>query len=158
VGVEIERKFLVRGDGWRALGHAVLLRQGYLNSDPARTVRVRIEGAEATLTIKGKSVGATRGEWEYPIPLDEADELLDGLCERPLIEKYRRRIAVGGHTWEVDEFLGANVGLVVAEIELASEQEHFELPEWAGAEVTGDIRYYNSNLIRLPFSRWEKPQ
>jgi adenylate cyclase len=158
VGVEIERKFLVRGDGWRALGQPVLLRQGYLNSDPARTVRVRIEGAAATLTIKGKSEGATRAEWEYPLPLDEAAELLDGLCEQPLIEKYRSRIAVGGHTWEVDEFLGANAGLVVAEIELASEQEGFALPEWAGAEVTGDIRYYNSSLIRLPFSRWEKAQ
>jgi adenylate cyclase len=158
VGVEIERKFLVRGDGWRALGEPVLLRQGYLSSNPARTVRVRIEGADATLTIKGKSVGATRGEWEYPIPLTEAAELLDRLCEQPLIEKYRRRITVGGHIWEVDEFLGANAGLVVAEIELASEQESFELPGWAAAEVTGDVRYYNSNLIRLPFSQWENQE
>jgi adenylate cyclase len=154
VGVEIERKFLVRGDGWRALGQPVLLRQGYLNADPARTVRVRIEGGAATLTIKGKSVGATRGEWEYPIPVDEAAELLDGLCQQPLIEKYRSRIAVGGHTWEVDEFLGANAGLIVAEIELGAEQERFALPEWAGREVTGDARYYNSSLIRLPFSQW----
>jgi adenylate cyclase len=158
VGVEIERKFLVRGDGWRALGQPVLLRQGYLSSDPARTVRVRIEGGEGTLTIKGKSVGATRGEWEYPIPLEEAAELLDRLCQQPLIEKYRSRIAVGGHTWEVDEFLGANAGLIVAEIELASERESFALPDWAGEEVTGDARYYNSSLIRLPFSQWEKPQ
>lgn len=157
MGVEIERKFLVRGDGWRALGEPVLLRQGYLNSDPARTVRVRIEGAQGMLTIKGKSVGATRGEWEYPIPLAEAAELLDGLCEAPLIEKYRRRIVVGGHTWEVDEFLGANAGLVVAEIELAAETDSFVLPEWAGQEVTGDVRYYNSNLIRQPFSQWAKP-
>jgi adenylate cyclase len=156
VGVEIERKFLVRGDGWRALGQPVLLRQGYLNSDPARTVRVRIEGAQAMLTIKGKNVGATRGEWEYPIPLAEAAELLDGLCETPLIEKYRRRIVVGAHTWEVDEFLGANLGLVVAEIELAAETESFALPEWVGQEVTGDIRYYNSRLIRQPFSQWAK--
>jgi adenylate cyclase len=156
VGVEIERKFLVRGDGWRALGHPVLLRQGYLSSDPARTVRVRIEGGQGTLTIKGKSVGATRGEWEYPIPLEEAAELLDRLCQQPLIEKYRSRIAVGGHTWEVDEFLGANAGLTVAEIELASEQESFALPDWAGEEVTGDPRYYNSSLIRLPFSQWQK--
>jgi adenylate cyclase len=158
VGVEIERKFLVRGDGWRALGQPVLLRQGYLSSDPARTVRVRIEGGQATLTIKGKSVGATRGEWEYPIPLEEAAALLDRLCEQPLIEKYRSRIAVGGHTWEVDEFLGANAGLIVAEIELAAEQENFALPDWAGEEVTGDVRYYNSSLIRLPFSQWEKRQ
>jgi adenylate cyclase len=158
VGIEIERKFLVRGDGWRALGQPVLLRQGYLSSDPARTVRVRIEGGQATLTIKGKSVGATRGEWEYPIPLEQAAELLDRLCEQPLIEKYRSRIAVGGHTWEVDEFLGANAGLIVAEIELAAEQESFALPDWAGEEVTGDVRYYNSSLIRLPFSQWQKPQ
>jgi adenylate cyclase len=158
VGVEIERKFLVRGDGWRALGQPVLLRQGYLSSDPARTVRVRIEGGEAALTIKGKSVGATRGEWEYPIPLGEAAELLDRLCEQPLIEKYRSRIALGGHTWEVDEFLGANAGLIVAEIELGSEQESFALPAWVGEEVTGDARYYNSSLIRLPFSQWQKPQ
>ncbi|HEX9174456.1 MAG TPA: CYTH domain-containing protein [Telluria sp.] len=157
MGVEIERKFLVRGDGWRALGQPVLLRQGYLNSDPERTVRVRIEGTQAMLTIKGKSVGATRGEWEYPIPLAEAAELLDGLCEAPLIEKFRRRIVVGAHTWEVDEFLGANAGLVVAEIELAAETESFVLPEWVGQEVTGDVRYYNSSLIRQPFSHWAKP-
>jgi adenylate cyclase len=158
VGVEIERKFLVRGDGWRTLGQPVLLRQGYLSSNPARTVRVRIEGGQATLTIKGKSVGAKRGEWEYPIPLIDASELLDSLCEQPLIEKYRSRIAVGGHTWEVDEFLGANAGLVVAEIELDSEQESFELPDWVGEEVTGDVRYYNSSLIRLPYSEWELPK
>jgi adenylate cyclase len=156
VGVEIERKFLMGGDAWRALGVPVLLRQGYLNSDPARTVRVRIEGGQATLTIKGRNVGATRGEWEYPIALEEAGELLDGLCERPLIEKTRRRIEVAGHTWEVDEFLGANAGLVVAEIELASEDAVFDKPEWVGEEVTGDVRYYNSNLIRLPFSAWER--
>jgi adenylate cyclase len=154
VGIEIERKFLVCGDAWRTLGEPVLLRQGYLNTDPARTVRVRIEGDQATLTIKGKNVGATRGEWEYPIALDEAGELLDGLCQRPLIEKYRRRIDFGGHTWEVDEFLGQNAGLIVAEIELASEDAAFAKPDWTGAEVTADPRYYNSNLIRLPFSEW----
>jgi adenylate cyclase len=154
VGVEIERKFLLAGDAWRALAEPVLLRQGYLCSDPARTVRVRIEGVHATVTIKGKSAGATRGEWEYPIPVDEAGELLDGLCEQPLIEKYRRRIAWAGHTWEVDEFLGANAGLVVAEIELAAEDEAFARPDWIGAEVTGDPRYYNSSLIRFPFAQW----
>jgi adenylate cyclase len=155
VGVEIERKFLLVGDGWRALGEPVLLRQGYLNADPARTVRVRIEGQGAALTIKSKNVGAVRGEWEYPIPVQDAAELLDNLCERPLIEKYRRRIALGGHTWEVDEFLGENAGLAVAEIELASEDAAFTKPDWIGEEVTGDPRYYNSSLIRLPFSQWK---
>lgn len=155
MGVEIERKFLVDGDAWRTLGEATLLRQGYLSADPARTVRVRIDGARAFLTIKGKSVGASRGEWEYPIPVSEAAELLDGLCQQPLVEKVRRRIAIGPHTWEVDEFLGANAGLVVAEIELASENEAFEKPVWIGREVTGETRYFNSNLIRHPYSQWK---
>jgi adenylate cyclase len=155
VGVEIERKFLLVGDAWRALGTPSLLRQGYLNADPARTVRVRIEGQGALLTIKSKNVGAARGEWEYPIPLADAAELLDHVCERPLIEKYRRRIVFQGHTWEVDEFLGENAGLAVAEIELSSEGEGFARPDWIGEEVTGDPRYYNSSLIRLPFSQWK---
>jgi adenylate cyclase len=155
VGVEIERKFLLVGDAWRALGTPVLLRQGYLSTDPARTVRVRIEGQGAALTIKSKNVGAVRGEWEYPIPVHDAAALLDDVCERPLIEKYRRRIVVDGHTWEVDEFLGENAGLVVAEIELATEGDAFTRPDWIGAEVTGDARYYNSSLIRLPFSQWK---
>jgi adenylate cyclase len=154
MGVEIERKFLVRGDAWKALAEPVFFRQGYLSSHKERTVRVRIEGDRAVMTIKGKNVGATRGEWEYPIPMADAAELLDGLCEQPLIEKYRRRIAVGAHVWEVDEFLGANAGLVVAEIELAAEDETFDLPEWVADEVTGDARYYNSNLIKQPFSGW----
>jgi adenylate cyclase len=157
MGVEIERKFLLRGEGWRALGTPTLLRQGYLNADPARTVRVRIEGDAGLLTIKSKNTGATRGEWEYPIPLQEAEELLDTLCERPLVEKYRRRIEHAGFTWEVDEFLGANAGLVVAEIELPSEDAAFDKPDWIGPEVTGDKRYYNSSLIRFPFSQWTHP-
>ena len=154
MGVEIERKFLLTGDAWRTLGEPVLLRQGYLSSDPERTVRVRIEGGQGTLTIKGVSVGATRGEWEYPIAVDEAAELLDRLCQQPIIEKYRRRIDFAGNVWEVDEFLGANAGLVVAEIELASEQQAFDQPEWIGEEVTHDRRYFNSSLIRHPFSGW----
>lgn len=154
MGVEIERKFLLRGDGWRALGQPVLLRQGYLSSDARCVVRVRIEGDAAVVTIKGRSVGATRGEWEYPIPLADADELLAGLCQQPLIEKYRRRIAFDGMVWEVDEFLGANAGLLVAEIELTSEDQPFAKPDWIGDEVTGDARYYNANLIRQPFSQW----
>jgi adenylate cyclase len=154
MGIEIERKFLLQGEGWRALGTPVLLRQGYLSSDKARVVRVRIEGAQAMLTIKGPSAGATRGEWEYPLPLADASELLDTLCEQPLIEKYRSRITYAGNVWEVDEFLGANAGLVVAEIELSHEAQAFEKPDWVGAEVTHDARYFNSSLIRLPYSHW----
>ncbi len=154
MGVEIERKFLLSGDGWRQLGEPVLLRQGYLCSDPERTVRVRIEGETGALTIKSKGSGVRRGEWEYPIPLPEARELLDTLCERPLVEKYRRRIEHAGFTWEVDEFLGENAGLVVAEIELPSEDTVFDRPDWIGQEVSGDKRYYNSSLIRFPYSQW----
>ena len=154
MGVEIERKFLLAGDAWRALGEPVLLRQGYLSSHHERVVRVRTEGETGTMTIKGPSVGATRGEWEYEIPLADANELLDRLCEQPIIEKYRRRIAFAGNAWEIDEFLGANQGLVVAEIELGSEGQRFEKPDWIGAEVTADARYFNSSLIRLPYSQW----
>lgn len=154
MGVEIERKFLLAGDAWRSLGEPVLLRQGYLSSQPGRVVRVRTEGGKGTLTIKGESRGATRGEWEYAIPLDEANELLDRLCERPLIEKYRRRIAHAGLVWEVDEFLGENEGLMFAEVELQSEDQAFDKPEWIGAEVTSDPRYFNSNLIRHPYREW----
>ena len=154
MGVEIERKFLLSGDGWMRLGEPVFFRQGYLSSDKQRVVRVRIEGDRAVITIKGANRGATRGEWEYESPVADAAELLDGLCEQPLIEKYRRRIPFGGHVWEVDEFLGVNAGLVVAEIELASEDEAFEKPDWVGEEVTHDLRYLNSNLIKQPFTTW----
>jgi adenylate cyclase len=154
MGVEIERKFLTAGDGWRLLGEPVLLRQGYLSSDPDRTVRVRVEGGQGMLTIKGRSVGASRGEWEYPIPLLDANDLLDRLCQQPLIEKYRRRVPFGQHVWEVDEFLGANQGLVVAEIELSAEDEAFDKPDWVGADVTHERRYFNSSLVKSPFKDW----
>ncbi len=154
MGVEIERKFLLTGEGWRKLGEPVLLRQGYLSSNPDRTVRVRTEAGKGTMTIKGRSVGATRSEWEYDIPLEEANEMLDRLCEQPLIEKHRRRIAFGARTWEIDEFLGANAGLIVAEVELEFEEQQFDKPEWVGEEVTHDRRYFNSSLIRQPFSVW----
>ncbi|MEA5097302.1 MAG: CYTH domain-containing protein [Burkholderiaceae bacterium] len=154
MGIEIERKFLVCGDGWKSQGPGALLRQGYLSSDPDRVVRVRIEDEAAMLTIKGRTVGATRGEWEYPIPLADAQALLDRLCVPPLIEKYRYRIAYQGMTWEVDEFLGENAGLVVAEIELASESQPFAKPEWLGDEVTYDARYANANLSRHPYRQW----
>jgi adenylate cyclase len=154
MGVEIERKFLVRGETWKSLGTRILLRQGYLSSAPERVVRVRIEGDTAMLTIKGRTTGASRGEWEYPIPLGDAAVFLDSLCEKPIIEKYRYRIEYRGFTWEVDEFLGENAGLVVAEIELESESQSFDLPDWVGDEVTHDARYYNANLIRHPYRLW----
>jgi adenylate cyclase len=152
MAVEIERKFLVVGDAWRD-APAVFYSQGYLNRDKARTVRVRIAGEEAFLTIKGSSIGARRAEFEYPIPLWDARELL-AMCEQPLIEKNRRKILHEGFIWEVDEFLGENLGLVVAEIELPSEDTAFAKPDWVGEEVTDDARYFNSNLSRVPFSHW----
>lgn len=154
MGLEIERKFLVRDEEWRSLGQGVLLRQGYLSSAPERVVRVRVEGDSAMLTIKGKSRGATRSEWEYPIPLEDARAFLDGLCERPIIEKKRYRIPHAGMVWEVDEFFGENAGLVVAEIELESEDQAFSKPEWVGEEVTHDARYFNANLLKHPYSTW----
>lgn len=154
MSVEIERKFLVRGAEWKTLGQGVAIRQGYLSMNPDRVVRVRIEEDAATLTIKGRTKGITRGEWEYAIPLAEADQLLNDLCERPLIEKTRTRVVHEGMVWEVDEFFGDNLGLVVAEIELESEEQSFAKPEWIAEEVTDDARYFNANLLRHPFSAW----
>jgi adenylate cyclase len=154
VSLEIERKFLVRDQQWKSLGQGALLRQGYLSSQPDRIVRVRIEGESAMLTIKGRTVGATRGEWEYPIPVEDANSFLNELCEKPIIEKYRYRIRHEGMIWEVDEFLGDNAGLVVAEIELEAEDQAFEKPQWVGEEVTHDARYFNANLLKRPFSSW----
>lgn len=153
MGTEIERKFLVVGDAWRAGATGTLFRQGYLSTHKERTVRVRREGEHAKLTIKGVTVGARRAEYEYPIPVADADDLL-ALCEQPLIEKTRYAIAVGRHTFEVDEFHGANAGLIIAEVELADEDEPFEHPPWLGAEVTHDARYFNANLVAMPFSQW----
>ncbi len=154
MATEIERKFLVKGRDWQAQGQGTRLVQGYLSSEPERTVRVRIAGDLATLNIKGKTEGATRSEWEYPIPVAEAEDLLARLCEQPLIDKIRYRIPYAGMVWEVDEFFGENAGLVVAEIELESEDQAFEKPDWVGEEVTHDTRYFNASLIRRPFSRW----
>ena len=152
MGIEIERKFLAVGDAWRA-ALAVYFSQGYLSRNKARTVRIRVADEHAYLTIKGATTGASRAEFEYDIPLADARELL-ALCDGPLIEKYRRKITHEGMVWEVDEFLGENQGLVVAEIELESESQTFTKPDWLGAEVTHDQRYYNSNLSAHPFSQW----
>ena len=151
---EIERKFLVKGDAWRALAKGTTYRQGYLNSAKERTVRVRTAEDKAFLTIKGLTLGATRAEYEYEIPFDEGKAMLDALAEKPLIEKKRYKIPAGDLTWEIDEFLGDNVGLIVAELELKSEDQAFDRPAWLGDEVTGDSRYYNANLIKKPFTRW----
>ena len=155
MGIEIERKFLLIGSQWKELATATPYRQGYLNSAKERTVRVRTIADKGFLTIKGISVGATRVEYEYEIPHDDADALLDGLCEKPLIEKNRYKIAHQGFTWEVDEFFGENDGLVVAEIELESEDQPFDKPKWIGEEVTGDPRYFNSSLIKEPYAQWK---
>ncbi len=153
MGVEIERKFLVRGDAWKAGGLGVDCRQGYLSSAVERVVRVRTMGSRATLTIKGESVGAVRQEFEYDIPIEDALSLLE-LCDKPLIEKTRYIIGHGGLVWEVDEFHGVNAGLIIAECELESEDQPVALPDWVVEEVTGDLRYYNSNLAAKPYSNW----
>jgi len=154
MGKEIERKFLVKGDAWRGLAKPVKYRQGYLSTVKERTVRVRTVDAAGYLTIKGVTTGVTRVEYEYEIPAAQADEMLTGLCEKPLIEKTRRTIELGGLTWEVDEFFGDNQGLIVAEVELKSADQEIAKPDWVGPEVSGDPRYFNSNLIKLPFTKW----
>lgn len=154
MATEIERKFLVNSDAWRDGQPGVLLQQGYLSRDPDRTVRVRVAGDAAFLTIKGRSEGISRVEFEYPVPVEDARALL-ALCLPPLIEKRRHEVRHGGHVWEIDEFLGANAGLIVAELELPAEDTAFEHPSWLGREVSDDPRYYNSNLSQVPFSAWE---
>ena len=151
---EIERKFLVVGDAWRALAKGTKYRQGYLSTVKERTVRVRTIDDAAFLTIKGITVGMTRAEYEYEIPTADATEMLDDLCEKPIIEKTRYKIPFEGFVWEVDEFAGVNQGLIVAEIELADENQAFTKPDWIGEEVSGDPRNFNANLIAHPYTNW----
>ncbi len=156
--LEIERKFLVKSDDFKEQAFAKNnIAQGYLSSVPERTVRVRIKGEKAYLTIKGigHQGGMSRFEWENQIPLDEAAELLK-LCEKDKIEKTRYEIKSGNHIYEVDEFYGENEGLIMAEIELQSETENFDKPDWLGEEVTNDERYYNAYLSKNPFKNWRK--
>lgn len=155
MATEIERKFLVVGDEWRGGSEGTVLRQGYLSTVKERTVRVRVAGEEAYLTIKGITVGATRREFEYPIPPADASYMLEELCERPIVEKTRFTVEHAGHRWEIDEFGGVNQGLIVAEVEMEREDEAITLPGWVGSEVTDDPRYFNANLISRPFSTWE---
>ena len=152
---EIERKFLVKGNAWRT-DNGTLIRQGYLHNQIDGIVRVRVKGERAYLTIKGSTTGIMRLEFEYEIPLQEAIEMLDKLCQKPLIEKMRHEVQVGGFQWEIDEFLGENAGLVVAEIELEDENQEFPKPDWVGDEVSNDARYLNANLVKNPYCQWNK--
>ena len=154
MALEIERKFLVRDDSWKMEASGVLYRQGYLSTDRQRTVRVRVAGDHAFLTIKGPSAGIARAEYEYAIPLDDANEMLDTLCIQPLIEKRRYTLPFAGLVWEIDEFFGDNAGLVVAEVELTDASQAIEFPPWVGIEVSGDPRYFNANLIARPYRSW----
>ncbi len=155
---EIERKFLVTGDGWRGLGDGVLYRQGYIARTQDRTVRVRVAGEKGYLTIKYRGEGIARSEFEYDIPLEEAQALLDGLAPGEIIEKLRHTFEYEGSVWEVDEFLGANRGLIVAEIELDAEDQAFSRPPWLGEEVSKVSRYLNVELSRLPYTAWNQEE
>lgn len=158
MGTEIERKFLVHPERWRAVraqAEASSIRQGFLSSVRERVVRIRISDQRGTLTIKGTSQGISRTEFEYDIPVQDAQTLLDALCERPLIEKVRYRIEHAGLSWEVDEFEGENQGLWLAEVELADASQSVVLPPWVSEEVSDDPRYFNANLICHPFSQWK---
>ncbi len=155
MATEIERKFLLVSDEWRTLVcHSESFRQGYLNSSKRASVRVRIADNQATLNIKGMTIGVQRPEYEYDLPLQDASELLDQLCERPLIEKTRHFVEFGGKTWEIDEFHGDNAGLIVAEVELDSADETISMPMWAGKDVSHLPRYYNVSLTQHPFKHW----
>jgi len=155
MGIEIEKKFLINRDVWdrTVKPQGQYYRQGYISTDPLRTIRVRLVDTHGYLTIKGLTVGATRNEFEYQIPEDDANELLNHFAISD-ITKIRYKISYEGKVWEIDEFLGDNEGLILAEIELASETEHFATPAWIDKEVTGDERYYNSNLSLNPYKKW----
>ncbi len=155
---EIERKFLVINDDWRSRATAKPYRQGYIaTAKIGQSVRVRIAGDTGYLTVKGPAQGLSRVEFEYVIPVNDAQEMLETLCLSPLIEKIRYRLPIDNVVWEIDEFTGENAGLIVAEVELASEDQPFEKPSWLGKEVSGEARYYNASLVKKPYSRWPTP-
>lgn len=154
MALEIERKFLVHHHLWQPLDEGVLYCQGYIYTHNGTTVRIRIAGNRGYLTIKGKVKGISRDEFEYTIPLAEAQEMLKTLCDRPLIEKIRYKVQEKGLIWEVDRFLGDNQGLILAEVELDRESQTVILPSWVDREVTNDTRYYNSNLAKNPYTKW----
>ncbi len=155
MAIEIEHKFLPANDGWREhVSHSVIYKQGYLSSQATSSIRVRISDKQAWLNIKSATIGTQRHEYEYEIPLYDAHEILNNLCLKPVIEKTRHFVTHENNLWEIDEFDGENAGLIVAEIELDALDETFVKPDWVGAEVTQDVRYYNNNLARNPYSQW----
>ena len=154
MALEIERKYLVDLEKLGTLENGTRIKQGYLSTNKEAVVRVRVKNDKAYLTIKGSNIGVTRLEFEYEIPLDEANEMLDKLCQKPVIDKTRYLINHENHIWELDIFYGENEGLVVVEVELSSEDETIILPSWVKEEVTTDSRYYNSNLMKHPFKDW----
>lgn len=156
MALEIERKYLVDLEKLGTLENGTRIKQGYLSTNKEAVVRVRVKNDKAYLTIKGSNIGVTRLEFEYEIPLDEANEMLDKLCQKPVIDKTRYLINHENHIWELDIFYGENEGLVVVEVELSSEDETIILPSWVKEEVTTDARYYNSNLMKHPFKDWQK--
>lgn len=156
MALEIERKFLVASDGWRLGCEGTVYIQGYIAATPKATARVRIAGEQAYLTLKGKVVDLTRTEFEYPIPIADARQMLQQWCGPLVVEKTRYKIPLGDVVWEVDEFSGLNQGLVVAEVELSSSTQEILKPVWLGEEVSQDARYYNSNLAREPYSTWSR--
>ncbi|HUH41919.1 MAG TPA: CYTH domain-containing protein [Sulfurimonas sp.] len=155
MGLEIERKFLIDIDKVGNLENGYAIKQGYIQTKDKTVVRVRVKDKEAFLTIKGKNIGATRLEYEYIIPLNDANEMLEKLCAKPIIDKTRYLVKHKNHTWEIDIFHKENDGLIVAEVELKSEDETLELPEWTVKEVTDESKYYNSSLLKNPFSKWD---
>lgn len=159
MALEVEHKFLLANDSWREeIDHSVHYKQGYLSSSPLSSVRVRISDSHAWLNIKSATIGTHRQEFEYEIPLDDANTILDQLCHKPLVEKMRHFVHHADHVWEIDEFMGDNAGLIVAEVELSQIGESFEKPAWIGAEVTHDLRYYNNNLTKNPYKNWKQEQ
>ncbi len=157
MGIEIERKFLLASDAWKdSVEKSLQMRQGYLSRDAQSSVRVRVTSDGADINVKSTRDGIYRLEYEYPIPLSDAQELLNKVAHRPLIEKTRHVLHIAGHCWEIDEFHGENAGLIVAEIELAAVDEIFHRPHWLGQEISTDARYYNSNLSKLPYRYWSE--
>jgi len=156
MAIEIERKYTLKNDNWRQhIQQSKAYRQGYLSGGPQSSVRVRIEDQLANINIKSATLGIHRQEYEYAIPLSDAHELLNSLCAKPLIEKTRHFVTHQGKLWEIDEFHGDNAGLIVAEVELASEDEHVDLPDWVDQEVSDDVRYYNVSLVKHPYKDWK---
>ena len=155
MAIEIEHKFLLRNQNWRTeIYKSIIFKQGYLNSLPTSSIRIRISDDQAWLNIKSATIGNQRSEYEFESPYKDGLEIINQLCRKPIIEKTRHYVLNNGHVWEIDEFHGDNNGLIVAEIELVSQNIKFELPEWIGKEVTDDLRYYNNNLANNPYNQW----